>query len=252
MGTSENSGSMCCSQKCDSCEETLFATIPAGTFYRSYDGVTFNDQSFPATVDQFRLDRYEVTVARFRVFVAAGKGTKLAPPLAGEGAHPKIAGSGWDSGWDSNLAADAAALKASLNCASESSWVDTPGQTESLPINCVTWFEAFAFCAWKGKRLPTEAEWNYAAAGGDQQRAYPWSSPPSSTTIDSTHAAYGLGSVSQVGSRSPKGDGRWGNADLVGNVAEWVLDSYLGTYPKPCLNCAALGGRSGLYGAVAL
>ncbi len=48
------------------------------------------------------------------------------------------------------------------------------GSNENQPINCVTWYEAFAFCISDGGYLPTAAEWNYAAAGGSDQRAYPF------------------------------------------------------------------------------
>jgi len=102
--------------------------------------------------------------------------------------------------------------------------------------------------------LPTEAEWNYAAAGGSEQRFYPWSDPfpPGSETIDGTYAAYGCltdGSpqndcaftdILPVGSRSPKGDGRWGQADLGGNMDEWNLDYGNFTYPMPRNDCANL------------
>jgi len=58
-----------------------------------------------------------------------------------------------------------------------------------VPMNCVDWYVAFAFCAWDGSRLPTEAEWNFAASGGTAQRIYPWSTAPG-PVIDSTFAWY--------------------------------------------------------------
>jgi sulfatase modifying factor 1 len=66
------------------------AMVPGGTFYRDYDAATdlYNDMSHPATVSAFVLDRYEVTVGRFRTFVAAGMGTQGNPPAPGTGAHP--------------------------------------------------------------------------------------------------------------------------------------------------------------------
>jgi len=208
-------------------------------------------------VSTFALDRFEVTVGRFRAFVAAGMGTQASPPTAGDGAHPLISGSGWDGAWNSSLQANTTALTTVLKCQSTyQTWTDTPGSGETLPINCVNWYEAFAFCAWDGGRLPTEAEWNYAAAGGAEQRAYPWSIayPPGSTTIDGTYAVYdclgdGTGScaftdIQTVGSRSPKGDGRWAQADLAGSMWEWNLDWYASPYPNPCSNCANLTAAS--------
>jgi formylglycine-generating enzyme required for sulfatase activity len=200
-------------------------------------------------VSGFLLDRYEVTVGRFRKFVDAYPGSK---PRARAGEHPKIPGSGWDVGWDSLLPAGAAALKTAVKCEPTfNTWTDGPGANEHLPMNCLDWYVAFAFCAWDGGRLPTEAEWNYAAAGGggaDGQRVYPWSKPPSSTTIDSTYAVYGCGpdgscafsDVQAVGSKSPKGDGKWGQADLGGSLWEWVLDWYENPYDPSCDDCANL------------
>ncbi len=222
----------------DCCANLL---VPCGTYFRSYDGLDYPDDNYPATVSDFYLDRFEVTVGRFRAFVDVGKGTEQDPSSDGEGAHEFIPGSGWQPAWNTELPFDTVALKAALKCnATNQTWTDSPGANENKPINCVSWYLAFAFCAWDGGRLPTEAEWNYAAAGGDQQRYFPWSDPypPGSTDINDTYAVhdYCCG-IPEVGSRSPKGDGRWGQADLAGSMWEWNLDWY-GTYPTPCNDCA--------------
>src|SRR5262245_30851932 len=116
-----------------------------------------------------------VTVGRFRQFLNAGLGTQANPPANGTGANPHLANSGWDGNWNVSLAADTAALRAGVNCTAQyQTWTDAPGANESLPMNCITWYDAMAFCIWDGGRLPTEAEWNYAATGATDQRAYPW------------------------------------------------------------------------------
>jgi formylglycine-generating enzyme required for sulfatase activity len=214
--------------------------------------------NFPATISSFRLDKYEVTVGRFRAFVQANMGTQANPPQAGAGAHTNIAGSGWDPSWNTKLVANTEALVAGVKCnATFQTWTDTPGANEDRPMNCLTWFEAMAFCAWDGGYLPTEAEWNYVATGGNQQRAYPWSVPSASLALDSAHASYFDGTncmgdgmagcavtdLIPVGTK-PEGDGRWGQSDLAGNVAEWTLD-WLSGYAKPCADCANLTAASG-------
>jgi formylglycine-generating enzyme len=227
-------------------------TIPGGTFDRSYDvgsDGAYPDMAHPASVSAFRLDRFEITVGRFRAFVTSGLGTQQDPPAPGDGAHPRIADSGWDASWNTALAATTADLSAALVCNNNATWTALPGANETLPINCITWYEAMAFCAWDGGYLPSEAEWNFAAAGGDEQRAYPWSSPPPSLAIDCQHANYMPGAnecvtstitALPVGSESPLGDAKWGQADLAGNVWELVLDTYDTAYPAPCTDCAAL------------
>ena len=120
--------------------------------------------------------------------------------------------------------------------------------SETLPLNCVTWEEANAFCLWDGGFLPTEAEWQYAASGGHQQRAYAWSNPPGSLTVDCSYTNYKPTSatcpggmvINQVGSESPKGDGRWNQADLGGNLLSWILDYENGPYGATCDDCAEL------------
>lgn len=237
--------SSCCDSK----------TVPGGMFLRAFDQdpVDHNDQSYPAQVSTFRLDTYEVTVGRFRQFVAAGYGTQAKPPFAGAGGR-RLGGvngrGGWESAWNSNLVADEAALRGSLRCSlSYTTWTDEPGQNEALPIVCATWYEAMAFCIWDGGYLPTEAQSMYAMAGGTEQRAYPWSKPASSVTVSCAHANFGGSSwpttacnakgATRVGAKSPTGDGAFGQADLGGNAMEWGLD-WSALLTVPCNDCANL------------
>jgi formylglycine-generating enzyme required for sulfatase activity len=211
----------------DCCASVL---VPGGTFDRD------NDATYPATVGDFHLDRFEITVGRFNRFVAADQGLLTTAPQAGSGKNESDPSDpGWLPAWNGYLATNRSALATNVQCPSATFLAGDDG----LPMNCITWYEAFAFCIWDGGRLPTEAEWTYAAAGGgasDGQRIYPWSMPPSSATIDSTYAVNSAMGPTQVGSRSPNGDGKWKQADLVGNVGEWVAD-YVGPYPIPCFNC---------------
>lgn len=214
------------------------AAIPGGTFYRGLDAAGGGDTSAPATVSAFHLDTYEITVGRFRAFVESGMGTQANPPGDGTGAHPHIAGSGWSASWNHQLPSDTAGILEDLFYCDDTTWTSEPGMNETLPVTCLTWYEAAAFCIWDDGYLPTEAEWNYAATGGDQQRAYPWSQPAADTSIDGARAVYSTAKPAAVGSR-PAGADRWGVADLGGNVAEWVLD-WSDSYPMPCTDCGAI------------
>jgi sulfatase modifying factor 1 len=162
-------------------------------------------------------------------------------------AHPQIAGSGWDSSYNAELPADQATLIANVKClASYETWTDTAGPNEQYPMNCVSWYEAFAFCIWDGGRLPTEAEWEYAAAGGDENLLYPWGkdvTEPLPANYDFTDNSPFIA----VGSH-PGGNGRWGHADLAGSMWEWVLDWHTEDwYTKTetgCSDCANLTAAS--------
>lgn len=224
--------------------------VTGGTFYRSYDGVSagYTSQAYPATVSDFRLDKYEVTVGRFRKFKAAWDGGWR--PSAGAGKHTHLNGgsgladsgaAGYEPGWNTAWATSAAPTDGSLSCsASYQTWTSAGGANENRPINCMNWYQAQAFCIWDGGFLPSEAEWNYAAAGGSQHRVYPWSSPATPTSVDDTRAVYCGGSCSStqnVGMK-PDGNGRYGQADLAGNVWEWTLDWPALPYVVTCNNCA--------------
>jgi formylglycine-generating enzyme required for sulfatase activity len=174
-------------------------------------------------------------------------GTQANPPSSGAGAR-RLNGTtdgGWDSAWNAKLPADTTALIASVKCTGTGTWTDAPGANEAMPISCVTWYEAFAFCVWDAGFLPTDAEWGFVSAGGIEQRAYPWSMPPDSLSVDCSYANYygpmcTANTPTFVGETSPKGDGKWGHVDLGGNVHEWTLDWFNGTYINPCYDCAQL------------
>lgn len=101
----------------------------------------------------------------------------------------------------------------------------TPAGTPNRPVYNVTWAQAFAYCAFADKRLPTEAEWEKAARGTDA-RKYPWG--PTAPTCDLTN--YGsCGGVRNVGTTT--GDvSFYGVHDMGGNVTEFVKDFYQGDY----------------------
>ena len=203
--------------------------VPSGKYNRS------NLPSAPATLREFGLDLYEISVGRFRNFVPDYSQTMLA---AGAGNNPNNpTDPGWNVAWNSKLPATPAALVTVVQCAN-GTYTAKPATNEGKPMVCLSWYEAFAFCAWDGGRLVTEAEWNYAAAGGDEARTYPWGN----TAPDDNHAVFCPGScgvLQGVGAKAPTGNGKWGQIDLVGNAWEWNLDVYLAPYPQAsCQNCA--------------
>ena len=93
---------------------------------------------------------------------------------------------------------------------------DPDWQLANHPIVNVSWDEAVQFCGWAGGRLPTEAEWEYAARGGRTGLKYPWGNE-----IDRQSASYGTDQPAPVGSFPANGYGLY---DMAGNVAEWILD----------------------------
>jgi formylglycine-generating enzyme required for sulfatase activity len=208
---------------CDGASCCRSLLVPGGTFKRDYDGGEyFNNPNFPAQISSFFLDKFEVTVGRMRAFVSSYDEIKVALK-DGDGKASHIEE---DEGWSTSndLPADKAALVAKLNC-TDHTWADDVLTNNYLPINCVPFYVAYAFCIWDGGRLPTNAEWNFAASGGDEYRVYPWKAPADGPPISEDHAYYANvdGLPTLVGS-TPSGNGRWGQADLAGNVYEWALD----------------------------
>ena len=229
-----------CGQKGDE-DCCLNIALPGGTFNR------VNDSLAKATLSPFRMDKFEVTVARFRAFMneedppkkLLGNGTQQHPPTEGAGKNPHNASDkGWlTSGYNSALVGTNEDLKQILSNPSDGdglcTFTEYPGTANDvMALNCVTWYEAFAFCAWDGGRLPSDAEWNFAAAGGSMQRVYPWGTDDP----DAAHVYKGT-SPGPVGQR-PAGAGLWGHMDLSGNVAEWVRDAEGESPIGPCNDCS--------------
>jgi len=236
------------------------------------DGSGATGEAEPAVVSDFRLDKYLVTVGRFRNFVAAWNGGSGYAPPAGSGKHthlnggkglvdsgnPPDAGSpaNYETGWltsdNSNIMPTNENL---ISCnPTYSTWTSTAGTQEGLPMNCVNWYEAYAFCIWDGGFLPSEAEFEYASAGGSQQREYPWGSTAPGTA--NQYAIYdcnyptGPGSCAAATNIAPVGNatlgaGLWGQLDLVGELDEWMLDINA-PYVDLCTDCAFLAGGSSI------
>jgi len=234
----------------DAATNCCSAHVVSGGVFNRLNNTTIG---YSATISDFILDDYEITVGRFRKFVAAYAMSGKKPPVVGSGKNPNDPSDpGWLESYSASLVGD---LAAQVSCGLPyQTWTDELGANETRPINCLSWYTAQAFCIWDGGRLPTLAEWSYAAVGGAQQRYYPWSSPPNDTTIGSNDASYdcmGDGSAGcaltdlvRVGSKA-SGVGRYLQADLSGNVSEWVQDWYIQTPPSPCKDCANFDPGSG-------
>jgi len=144
------------------------------------------------------IDKYEVTNRAFRAFVDDGGYENQAYWSA--------------AGWEWLRGQPAGMLP--MYC---------QGNVAEIPVACVTWYEAEAYAAWRGGRLPTEAEWEFAARG-PQSRVYPWGSvfDPDLCNVVDSKALLPAGSF-------PEGASWVGAEDMAGNVMEWVQD-WLGPY----------------------
>jgi formylglycine-generating enzyme required for sulfatase activity len=195
--------------------------VPGGTFQMGSEGVIPSERPVHAVdVMSFDLDRTEVTVQAYSECVSSGA---CGEPDKYEGA---LAG-------------------AHMFC----NWHHPEGRA-THPINCVDWPEAAKYCAWRGKRLPTEEEWEYAARRGG--RTYPWGNEAPSERLvnacgpdcmkDGASKGFGWSALpwgndgwpesAPVGS-FPKGASIDGAQDLIGNVWEWTSSAFSEDYSKP-------------------
>ena len=170
--------------------------IPAGSFEMGSDDEDARLDEQPVHtvhLDAFYMDEYEVTNAQFKAFVDAN------PHWQKDQVEDRLHDGDYLATWEDNT---------------------YPAGKANHPVTYVSWYAALAYAEWTGKRLPTEAEWEYAARGGLEGQKYPWGN-----TITPHNANYG----EHVGDTTPVGqyaDNGYGLYDMAGNVGEWCLDEY--------------------------
>ena len=180
------------------------AFIPAGSFQMGSDNGRPNEiPVHQVSLEAFYIDKYETTNADYRAFVMA---------------NPR---------WHKSAVEARNYLR---------HWIgnDFPTGMDRYPVTYVTHEAAQAYCKWREKRLPTEAEWEKAARGGKLGQLYPWGNQvdPNAANYDSRDVRSGrLKNVQRylkpVGHYPPNG---YMLHNMGGNVAEWCADSYLPRY----------------------
>jgi formylglycine-generating enzyme required for sulfatase activity len=162
--------------------------IPAGPFIRGTDQGGFDEQPQRTLyLSGFMIDKYETTNSQYAGFVAATGHRKSAPP----------------SRYAKNM---------------------TRMRGVNQPVVYVSWDDAHAYCAWKGKRLPTEAEWEKAMRGLNG-RLWPWGNVEVASAANWGRVDDGFEVTAPVG-RFRSDESPFGVMDGAGNVMEWVDDWY--------------------------
>ncbi len=209
--------------------EPSMVLIEGGSYpIGSADGPASTRPPHRVTLDPFLIDVHEVTNAQFATFLNTLEVTAKRDVRAGELRPDDVEGPDADRSWGGS-GNDRAFIEMDDTDArigiADGRFTPEPGFADH-PVSESTWQGAVAFCAWRGARLPTEAEWE-AAARGKEGRTYPWGEPPPTPK----HAVFGRGrgETDPVGSH-PQGATPEGVFDLSGNEAEWT-SSLFKPYP---------------------
>ncbi|MCI0579555.1 MAG: SUMF1/EgtB/PvdO family nonheme iron enzyme [Chloroflexi bacterium] len=191
--------------------------IPAGAFLMGSEETnpSAGPDEFPqheVALDAFYLDQYEVNVAQYTAF------------LNTQGAY-QGACQGYDCAWP-RLIVGYTSYIVEEGQEGERSYSVWPGY-DNYPVNHVSWYGAFAYCQAMAARLPTEAEWEYAARGADG-REYPWGNEPP----DQTRAVFRSNTFQDLKpvDALPGGVSPFGIYALAGSMWEWVADWYRPDY----------------------
>jgi formylglycine-generating enzyme required for sulfatase activity len=208
--------------------EPIMISVPAGEFFMGSE--TGRDDELPlhtVYLDEFRIDKYEVTNAQYNDFLnnALAEGFISASLYGAKKDGQKLISlqNVYKDGWN-------------LMCPIDFDYVNYTYSVNSLeantPVRFVTWYGAKAYADYYGKRLPTEAEWEKAAKGTGRSN-YPWGdSEP--TRWDCNYEDV-IGHTVWVGNYSPLGMSPYGCCDLSGNVWEWCSSKYK-EYPYNALD----------------
>lgn len=188
-------------------------------------------------LDAFYLDSHEVTIQEFRKFIQEGKSTSRTNQKGVSSAFVKTTGLFSGETWESN-SVTAASWEHPLGQGSQLS-----PEHETHPVIQVSWYDADVYCRWAEKRLPTEAEWEYAARSGTETKHWWGDENPGATLIGNVPDVHfksefnletdfrkyndAFARTAPVGSFRPNS---WGLHDMSGNVWEWMADWYDGRY----------------------
>ena len=158
-----------------------------------------------------------VAIPAGRFLMGAG-----APEYAGQTAHEEGVGAFCLDRTEVTAGAYGGCTSAGCEGVDQQGWCADATEHAEHPRNCVSWEQANAYCTWRGARLPTDAEWEYAARGSDG-RLFPWGNEPPDETRARWGGMHGLQLMhsSPVGSY-PAGASPFGVLDMAGNVFEWV------------------------------